>query len=81
VAAGAAATLLLAGCSGGNDNAPPSPTSTSAAATSPAPSSSRTRPPISPRTTVTLPPGSSLPGTLSSPATLPSIPSPSGSST
>ena len=60
------AAVLLTGCSGGDDEAPePAPSSTA-----PSP---RTPPPISPRETATLPPGSTLPETL------PQTPAPSPS--
>ncbi|MBB3675707.1 hypothetical protein [Modestobacter versicolor] len=61
VAVALVAAGLLAGCSGEED-ADPAPSSTSQA-----PSSARTPPPISPRTTVTFSPGSTLPGTVTPP--------------
>ena len=56
VAVGLVAVGLLPGCSGGEDDAEPDPATTSAA-----PSSARTPPPISPRTTLSFSPGSTLP--------------------
>jgi hypothetical protein len=71
LAAGAlVAAGLLAGCSGGDDEAP-------APSTSPAPSSLRTPPPISPRTTVTLSPETSVPQPLSPSVTDFPVPIPS----
>ncbi|WP_138734523.1 hypothetical protein [Modestobacter excelsi] len=56
-ATGLLAVALLAGCSGGDDDPGPAPTT---AAVSVAPSSARTPPPISPRTTISFAPDSSL---------------------
>jgi hypothetical protein len=61
--AGLLAVVLLAGCGGGDHEPEPDAPSTSAA-----PSSARTPPPISPRTTVSFSPAPTLPSTLAPPS-------------